>query len=493
VGGLSARTGELSLFLHRARDFVKRSPVTCAPDVSVMEVARCLSREGVGSIVVVDPDGAAIGIVTDRDFRRKVVAEGRDPAATPVHDIMSKPLVTLPPAAFAFEAVLEMTRHRIRHVVLVEDGRASGVVSSRDFLALQTTHPVTLAREITRARSLDALAALAARVTTLVRRLVDERGTAYDIGQLVAELNDRIVVRVLALTAGALEEAGEDAPPLRYCWLAFGSEARREQTLRTDQDNGLVYDDPPPHLAARAAEYYGKLADAAIQGLVHVGFPRCPADAMASNPTWCQPVSVWEGYFHRWMKEAGPEHVLTACIYFDARPVGGAPEVATRLLDGIREASRHRAFLAYLARDVVERRMPLTVFGNVAVHRSGPHRGAVDLKGAGSLQLVGAGRLYGLSLALRETNTVDRIRAAAAQGLFEASEAREITDAYQHLMRLRLVHQLENLARGETPDNYITPSRLSRADALLMRDAMKTIARVQSGVRERFATDFVAA
>ena len=493
MGDLTARTGELSLFLHRARDFVRRPPATCGPDVAVMEVARGLSREGVGSIVVVDPDGAAIGIVTDRDFRRKVVAEGRDPATTSVRDIMSRPLVTLPPTAFAFEAVLEMTRHRIRHVVLVEDGRAIGVVSSRDFLALQTTHPVTLAREITRAGSLDALATLAARVITLVRRLVDERGTAYDIGQIVAELNDRIVVRVLALTAGALEETGEDAPPLRYCWLAFGSEARREQTLRTDQDNGLVYEDPPAHLAARAAEYYAKLADAAIQGLVHVGFPRCPGDAMASNPTWCQPVSVWEGYFHRWMKEAGPEHVLTACIYFDARPVAGAPAVAARLLDAIREAPRHRAFLAYLARDVVERRMPLTVFGNVAVHRSGPHRGAVDLKGAGSLQLVGAGRLYGLFLALRETNTVDRIRAAAAQGVFEGSEAGEITDAYQHLMRLRLVHQLENLERGETPDNYITPSRLSRADALLMRDAMKTISHVQSGVRERFATDFVAA
>jgi CBS domain-containing protein len=458
-----------------------------------MDVARRLSREGVGSVVVVDASGAAVGIVTDRDFRRKVVADGRDPAATPAHAIMSRPVVTLPPAAFAFEAVLEMTRHRIRHVVLVDDGRPIGVVSSRDFLALQTTHPVTLGREIARAVSLDALAGLATRVTTLVRRLVDEGGTAYDIGQIVAELNDRIVIRVLALTAGALEEAGEDAPASRYCWLAFGSEARREQTLRTDQDNGLVYEDPPPHVAGRAAEYYAKFAAAAIRGLEHVGFPPCPGGAMASNPTWCQPVSVWEGYFHRWMRQAGPEHVLAACIYFDLRPVGGSLEVAARLLDAIRDAPRQRTFLGYLARDVVARRVPLTLFGNVAVHRSGPHRGAVDLKGAGSLQLVGAGRVYGLLLGLRETNTIDRIRAAAERGIFSGTETREIADAYQHLTRLRLLHQLENLARGETPDNYIAPGRLSRADALLMREAMKTIARVQDGVRERFATDFVAA
>ena len=488
-----APTGELSLFLHRVHDLVKRAPVTCRPDVPVIDVARQLSREGVGSVVVVDADGAPTGIVTDRDLRRKVVAEGRDPVATRVREIMSSPLVTLRPTAFAFEAVLEMTRNRIRHVVLVEDGRAVGVVSSRDFLALQTTHPVTLAREITRAVSLDALAQLAGRVTTLVRRLVDEGGTAYDIGQIVAELNDRIVVRVLGLTAGSLEEAGEEAPPVGFCWLAFGSEARREQTLRTDQDNGLVYEDPPAHLAARAADYYARFADAAIRGLVRVGFPPCPGNGMASNPIWCQPASIWDGYFHRWMKEAGPEHVLAACIYFDVRPLGGASELGAALAAIIRtEAPEHRAFLGYLARDVVARRLPVTIFGNLAVHRSGPHRGAVDIKGAGGLQLVGAGRLYNLALSLGETNTIDRIRAAAGRDIFKDAEAREITDAFQHLMRLRLVHQLEQIARGEAPDNYITPSRLSRADALLMRDAMKTVSRVQSEVRERFATDFVA-
>jgi CBS domain-containing protein len=485
--------GDLSLFLHRVRDLIKRPPVTCALDVSAVNVARRLSREGVGSIVVVDADGAAVGIVTDRDLRRKVVAEGRDPATTLVSAIMSTPLVTLRPSAFAFEALLEMTRHRVRHIVLVDEGRLVGVVSSRDVLVLQTTHPVTLAREITRAISLDSLAGLAGRVTTLVRRLIDEGGTAYDIGQIVAELNDRIVLRVLGLAAGALEEAGEEAPPTRFCWLGFGSEARREQTLRTDQDNGLVYEDPPAHQAARVAEYYAKLADAAIQGLVHVGFPRCPGNAMASNPTWCQPASVWQGYFRRWMREAGPEHVLAACVYFDVRPLGGALELGTALSAIIRaEAPEHRAFLGYLARDVVTRRLPVTIFGNVAVQRSGPHRGAVDVKGAGGLQLVGAGRLYGLALALGATNTIDRIRAAAGRGIFSDAEAREITDAFQHLMRLRLVHQMEQIMRGEVPDNYITPDRLSRADALLMRDAMKTVARLQGEVRERFATDFVA-
>ncbi len=151
------------------------------------------------------------------------------------------------------------------------------MVSSHDFLLLQTTHPVTLAREITRAASLPGLAELAGRVTALVRRLVDEGGSAYDIGQIVSELNDRIVIRVLGLAASTLEESGAGAPPVPYCWLLFGSEARREQTLRTDQDNGLVYSEPSPELAGATAEYYGRFAAEAIRGLVRVGSRRVPA------------------------------------------------------------------------------------------------------------------------------------------------------------------------------------------------------------------------
>jgi CBS domain-containing protein len=494
MGEADPPPGELSLFLHRVRDFIKHPLVSCSPKTSAIEVARLLSREGVGSVVVVGDDGGPVGIVTDRDLRRKVIAEGRDPGTTTAGDVMSTQLVTLRPGAFAFEAVLEMTRRRIRHVVVVDEGRTVGVVSSRDFLALHTTHPVTLAREITRAGSLETLAGLAARVTLLVRRLVEEGGTAHDIGQIVAELNDRMVVRVLALTVATLEEGGEEAPAVPYCWLALGSEARREQAVRSDQDNALVYADPSPPEGERAAGYYARFAEAAIQALVGIGFPACTGGFMASNPRWCQPASVWREYFRHWIQDASPVQVLPACIFFDLRPLAGAAELAASLRAVIRtEAPTRRAFLGLLAKDVVSRRLPLTLFGNVAVHRSGPHVGRVDIKSAGAIQMVGAGRLHALELGLDDTNTIDRIRTAGEQGLYRPDEVREIVDACQHLMRLRLVHQLGQLERGEPPDNYLQPDRLSRADGLLLRDALRTVGRVQAGIRERFATDALAA
>ena len=483
--------GELSLFLHRVRDVLRAAPVTCDTERPVAEVARLMVERGIGSVIVVGDGGAPLGIVTDRDLRGKVVARERDPRTTPAAAIMSAPLVTTGPDTFLFEALLEMTRVDVHHLPVLDGGRLVGVLSGQDFLRLQTAHPVTLAREIGRAASSDALAGAARRVTELVRRLHGEGGSAHDIGQIVAELNDRLVARVLELATAAVAGQGGGTAPVPFAWLLFGSEARREQTLRTDQDNGLVYADPPPELATAAAEYFARFAAEAIRGLVAVGFPECPGGIMASNPRLCQPLSVWREYFRGWMTDATPEHLLAASIHFDLRPLGDPAGVAGALLDLVRdEAPGQRRFLALLARDVVDRRPPLTVFGNVAVRRDGPRRGTVDIKGGGCLQLVGAGRVHALELGLGETGTTARFRAAGARELYPEAMVQEISDAYQHLLRLRLARQLEALAAGTPPDNDITPRRLSHADRLLLKDAFGTVGRVQAGLRERFATDF---
>jgi CBS domain-containing protein len=211
---------------------------------------------------------------------------------------------------------------------------------------------------------------------------------------------------------------------------------------------------------------------------------------MASNPKWCQPLSVWCANFRRWIGHPLAEEILAASIFFDLRPIGGDLDLGARLAELIRaEAAAGHVFLAHLARDVAARRVPLTLFGNIATESSGPHRGSVDLKAAGGQQLVGAARLAALELGLAETNTVDRIRAAGAAGLYTHEEAREMADAYQHLMRLRLAHQLARIEAGDPPDNHVDPARLSHAEALLLRDALKTVRRVQDGLRDRFLTD----
>jgi CBS domain-containing protein len=480
------------LFVTPAHDFVKGSPVTCSFETTVAEVARVMSRRGAGAAVVTAADGHPVGIVTDRDLRRKVVAEARDPQTTFAGQIMSAPLVTVAPDAFAFEALVEMTRRDIHHLPLVENGRLVGVVASDDLLFAQTAHPVTLAREIGRAESIADLRDAARRVTGLVRRLVGEGGTAYEVARLVTELNDRLVLRVLTLILRVLATDEGVRPPGAYCWLAFGSEGRREQTLRTDQDNGLVYADAEEGAGAPAA-FYRRLGERMTTALVEIGFPPCPGRIMASNPEWCQPLSVWHRYFDRWMGETTPEHVLAASIFFDLRPLGGEGDLGDRLVQHIGTAApKGTLFLRRMAQDVVDDRLPLGLFGRLVVEREGARRGAVDLKQGGSRQLVGAARVHALAQGLGETNTVDRFRASAVRGIHTDAEIRDIVAAYQHLLRLRLAHQLDQLDRGEEVDNHVHVDGLSRADALLLRDALRIVAEVQTRVRHHYGTDLLA-
>jgi CBS domain-containing protein len=479
-----------ALFVAPVRDFLKGPPVVCRRETIVAEVARLMSRQGVGAAIVTAPDGEPIGIVTDRDLRRKVVAEGRDPETTSAADVMTSPVVTVAERAFAFEALVEMTRRDIHHLPVVENGRLLGVVASDDLLLAQAGHPVTLTREIGRAGSLADLRAAAGRVTGLVRRLVREGGSAYEVARLVTELNDRLVLRTLALVLDALATDEAARPPGPFCWLAFGSEGRREQTLRTDQDNGLVYADADDDGAAAA--FYRRLGERMTDALVEVGFPPCPGGVMASNPRWCQPLGVWARYFGQWMAETTPEHVLTASIFFDLRPLGGETGLGESLADLVRRtAPKETLFLRRMAQDVVDDRLPVGLFGRLVVEREGPRRGRVDLKGGGSRQLVGAARVDALSRGLTETNTVDRLRSGAAAGIHSASQIQDAVGAYQHLLRLRLVHQLDQLDRGQGVDNHVSLAELPRADVVLLRDALRIVAEVQQRVRHHYGTDLL--
>ena len=484
--------GDLSLFVRSARDLIKGPPVTCAPATPVSEAARLMTERDIDSVVIADATGAPLGIVTDHDLRSRVVARGL-PGDTPVAGIMSSPLRSVGPAVRAFEALLEMTRGGFHHLGVVEEGRLIGVVSSHDMLGLQAAHPVGLAREIDTAESLDALIATAPRLQRVVGWLAGVNVGALEIGRIIAELNDRLVRRTLALVESALEREGVGRPPVAYAWLAVGSEGRREQTLRTDQDNGLVYADPAPDRAGDTEAYFTRFAEAAGAALARLGFPPCPGGFMASNPRWRRPLSSWLGEFADWMDTPEPKRLLFASLYCDLRPLAGDEALAGTLRSWLCErAPSAHLFLSFMARDALERRPPLGLLGGFAVSRSGPLRGRLDLKAGAIFPVTQALRVYALSLGVPETSTLDRLAAAEARGAIRVEEARDLRQAFEVVSRLRLGHQLEQLDAGLDPDNWIDPARLGKSDRLLLKEAFKTVGWLQRMLEDRFQTNLVS-
>ena len=483
--------GDLALFVRRVRDLVERSPVTCPPATPVAEAARLMSERGVGSVVVADADGRPQGIVTDRDLRTRVMASGLDPS-TPAARVMSSPLLSIESEHSALDALLEMTRRNIHHLGVLSGERLVGVVSSHDLLGLQDAHPVRVAREIESAPDVDGLARAAPRVESVVRWLASGGAGPIHIGRIVAELNDRLVRRALALVEVDLEAGGHGRAPVAYSWLVAGSEGRREQTLKTDQDNGLVYRDPPAGAEAVSATYFERLATAMGETLTRLGFPSCPGGFMASNSRWCQPAGVWRRYFSSWMETPQPDPVLRASLFFDLRPVAGEEEVGRTLWEWVcKTAPTQTLFLRHMARAALDRHVPLGLFGGFVVERSGIHKDRLDLKARGVFPMAQAMRVYALSLGARSTNTIDRLKAAGEQGIFTAAEVGELRDAYQVIARLRLTHQLACLDADVPADNFIKPRTLGKTDRLLLKEAFKSVAWLQRGIEERFQTAVV--
>lgn len=486
---LISRAGS-GLLGRRVWDLVTGAPLTCAPGMPVAEAATLMSARGAGSVVIVDERGEPLGIVTDRDLRNKVVARALT-SVTPVSVLMSSPLVSVPPDTPAFEALLEMTRRSIHHLGVVEGRRLVAVVSSHDMVVAEGAHPLALARAIEGGQGLDALAASARRLVDVVRWLAAGGAAASEIGRFVAELNDRLVARALTLVAGALEAEGHGRAPRPYSWLVAGSEGRREQTLKTDQDNGLVYADSPPE--DDIPSYFALLGERMGAALVHLGFPECPGGFMASNPRWRNPERVWREHFASWMENPLPEAIVHASLFFDLRPVAGDPEPGGALQAWVCERARGSTlFLRHLARDAISRRSALGWFGRLRLEHSGPRRGLLDLKTAAVFPLTQAMRVCGLSLGLRETHTLDRLEGAEAAGLLRPQDAADIREAYEIVARLRLAHQLRCLDMNLPPDNYLDPRRLSRGDRLLLKDALHTVAWLQRFLEDRFQTDTLA-
>jgi CBS domain-containing protein len=445
-----------------------------------------MATNGVGSIIVLDESGRPAGIVTDRDFRGRALAGGRA-SDSPIAGIMTAPIVTVSPEAFVFEALLEMTRRNIHHLAVVEAGRLVGVISSHDLLLLQAAAPLELARMIESRGSIDELITVMPELAQASRRLFEQGLSGYEIGRIVAELNDQVIRRVLELEGADLRRTSGE-PPGTFCWLALGSEGRREQTFHTDQDNALVYEDPPRGGEVRAGSYFGELAERVIGALLRLGYPRCPADSMASNPKWCQPLSVWRGYFEEWVRDPVPQHLLYSSIYFDFRPVVGAAPLAVALREEIRtQIKAWRSFPRLLGKLAVSHRPPLGWFGRFVLERKGGVRG-INVKLNGMLLLVNAMRAYAIELGLAETNSIERLEAARTAGCFTEDEAHDVRRTYETMFHIRLDHQLRQMAAGHPLDNVIDPSGLGRGDQRRLKEAFRGLRRLQGKVEDRYFT-----
>ena len=461
---------------------MNRDILSCNHHVPVQQAATLMSRRKCSSIFVQDDEGRHIGIVTDTDLRNRVIARGVE-INTPIAAIMSSPLSTIPEQLSLFEAMLEMMQKKLKHLAVQDSkGRVIGSLTSRDLLAAQGQSPLFMVREIASAVNREELKAQQARLPGLVQNLISSGARAENVTRLVTTVSDAILHRLIEI---ALEEHGP--PPVPFVFMIMGSEGRREQTLKTDQDNAIVFQDVPEDRLASVKDYFLSFGETVCTWLDEIGYDFCEGGVMAMNPSWCQPISAWREKFSEWIHTAEAEDLLHSSIFFDFRGAYGdfslIDDLRRHLFDSLQGWS---GFFRHLAENALHFKPPLGFFRNFVVESKGEHRNALDIKQA-MLPVVDFARIHALKNAIEETNTMDRLYRLKAGGHISDKDYSDITRAYSFMMQLRFVRQITAIIEeNRKPDNYINPKKLSRIEQTMLKEIFKRVEDFQTKMSFEF-------
>jgi CBS domain-containing protein len=459
----------------------RKTPLSCTALTPLATALTEMQQRHVGSVVVVDAAGAPCGILTRHDIVGRVTLP-QLPLSTAIGEVMSAPIHTLSTEHTLQDAALLMSRHGVRHVPVTAQGRLINIVSERDLFALQRLSLKQLSTQLRSAPDIAALKLLAAQIRRFARGLLGQGVHARQLTELISHLNDVLTHRLVQLVGS---RRGLDLT--QACWLAFGSEGRGEQTIATDQDNGLLFlandagRDRPAWLA------FGREVNDALDAC---GYPLCKGNVMASNPACCLTPDEWQHSFGHWIANGSPQDLLNASIYFDLRTLSGNPALVQPLRDMItREAARVPRFLKQMADNCLTRRAALNWRGAIDTQEL-DGRDMFDLKLQGTAIFVDSARLYALAHGVPALATRARLEAVAPLLGVPPQEGQSWVSAFEFLQMLRLQLQLGPVqaagaaAASISPQaqgnpNLIDMGTLNDIDRSMLKEACKVARRLQ--------------
>jgi len=476
-GQYSQRAAEQQTLTRTLSELVRNPPVACPASLAIGEAAQKMADARVRTIVALDERGAPLGIFTLVDLLRRVVLPGW-PLSTPLAEVMTSPIVTLPGSSTAYEAMHEMAEHGVRQLAVVENGVLRGVVNERDLFALQRVSMRQVTESLHGADTIDRLKGAAEDIRHLTQNLLAQGVSAEPLTRTIAALNDALSRRAIDLVLARHDLAGVD-----WCWLALGSEGRGEQTFATDQDNALLFVAPEPGRVERQRARLLAFAGEVNAALATLGFPLCSGNVMASNPELCLSMDEWKAKFLGWIREPTPQALLNANIMFDFRGLVGETALAISLrqwLFGFTEANP--LFLRMMVQNALSVEPPVGIIRTFAVDDAPPEvKGTLDLKTRGTRLFVDCARVFALARGIHDTGTAARLRLAGAALHVEPRHVEATVEAFHFLQFLRLRQQ--DVAPDGAAANRIDPYALNEVSQRMLREAFRQAKQLQDRLR----------
>lgn len=482
------------MMVTRIRKLLSRYPVMVDIQTTVQQAARQVSEAQASSVLVLkegsdnprysfeDSEGRVwqmCGILTDSDFRTRVVAEGLSPE-TPVGHVISEKLITVQSDASVYEAMLIMLRNNVHHLPVLYRQRPVGVVHLSDIIRYETQSGLYLVSNIFNQSSVQGLARLLTDVRDAFVRMVQEGANSQMVGSALSTIGRSFTRRLIELA-----EAELGPPPVPYCFMVNGSMARNEQSIVTDQDNALILsDDFDPELHD---DYFYQLAKIVSDGLNACGYTYCKGDVMATNREWRQPLTVWKGYFNDWIDDPVPKKLLHSSIFFDLDSIYGEEVYVEALQDLIAEkAPRSPLFLAAMARNALNRTPPLGFFRTFVMEKDGKHNNSINLKRRGTAPMVDLVRVHAMACGSSAQNTFQRLDDIGKTQLLATGVSDKLRYAFEFLCMSRLRHQMIDLQEERNPDNNIEPENVEDSERHTLKDAFQVLSNAQKFLKFRY-------
>lgn len=475
--------------LHSNRDSFDLQPikyskkiVTCSPSTTAKDIAKIMNKNKVGAILIVD-EMLPIGIITDKDLRNKIVT-GDFSILTTAETIMTKPVITYPKKMTVTEAQMAMMKSNISYLCLTKDGttntKAVGILSKHDVMVALGNNPAVLIKALKRAKKPKEIKPIRARIMQLLQGYLDQNIPMTLISKIITELNEACTNRVIEICLGKMSSP----PPVKFAWLALGSQGRSEQMLHTDQDNAIVYENVSDVFKEETKVYFSKFASLVNKGLFDIGYDYCPAEMMASNPKWCMSLDEWKSKVHHWITNPGKNEVLLSFIFFDYSVTYGDTEITSQLSDYIFETVKaNPVFYVHLVSGALQSPSPTGFFRQFLVEQDGANKDNFDIKRRALMPLTDAARVLILSHSVKGiSNTAERFEKLAELEPNNRDLYLSCSYSFKALLKFRTKQGLLHNDSGQ----FIALESLSKMEKIKLKRTFKTIKELQELISVRF-------
>ncbi|MGJ7094504.1 DUF294 nucleotidyltransferase-like domain-containing protein [Vibrio hannami] len=471
---------EKGLFVKKVSEVASDRVAVVESSMSIKQVALEMSMMQRSSCAVIMEDDQIVGLMTDKDMTKRVIAKDVD-TDSPIATVMTPNPLTVKPDDLVLQAASLMMQNNIRNIPVVEDGVVKGLITTTHLVRNNRIQAIFLIEKINYARSIEGLAQLALERQAIFEALVEGKVAIDNIGKVMSLIYDAYTKRILEI---AIDKFG--APPCEFTWMVAGSHARNEVHLLSDQDNALILSDDA---TASDRIYFRHFGAYVVNALHTCGYPLCTGNYMAAVDKWCQPISTWKQYYKKWFCNPEYERLLNITVFLEIRTVYGNQQYVKELQETMRHyIEESREFLGILVREATSVSAPLSIFNNIVLEKSGKDKKTLNVKRHALNPIIDLARIYGLaSKELSENGTEDRFKKANEKGLISDEYYKDIIGTYQFISQLRLKHQLWALKNGEEPNNDIQPNHFGSFERKHLKDAFRIIDNLQDAVKLRFS------